>query len=86
MYNLYLARTCGITYIYSTYIRLPGHLNTSKTGQPKSLHTHIHIVTRMRRLYRTGIGLTTGFIGPNTITHNYSVYTSQRTIAAATLL
>jgi hypothetical protein len=32
--------------------------------------------------YKTGIGLTTGFIR----SHNYSVYTSQLTIAAATLL
>jgi hypothetical protein len=42
-----------------------------------------HIVWR---LYKTGIGLTTGFIGSHTVTHNYSVYTSQLTIAAATLL
>jgi hypothetical protein len=27
------------------------------------------------RLYETGIGLTTGFIGSHTVTHNYSVYT-----------
>jgi hypothetical protein len=27
------------------------------------------------RLYKTGIGLTTGFIGSHTVTHNYSVYT-----------
>jgi hypothetical protein len=36
--------------------------------------------------YKTGIGLTTGFIRSHTITHNYSVYTSQLTTAAATLL
>jgi hypothetical protein len=29
----------------------------------------------MRRLYKTGIGLTTGFIESHTVTHNYSVYT-----------
>jgi hypothetical protein len=29
--------------------------------------------------YKTGIGLTTGFIGSPTITHNYSVYASQLT-------
>jgi hypothetical protein len=29
----------------------------------------------MWRLYKTGIGLTTGFIGSHTVTHNYSVYT-----------
>jgi hypothetical protein len=29
----------------------------------------------MWRLYKTGIGLTTGFIGSQTVTHNYSVYT-----------
>jgi hypothetical protein len=40
----------------------------------------------MRRLYKTGIGLTTRFIGSDTITHNYSVYTSLFTVAAATLL
>jgi hypothetical protein len=39
----------------------------------------------MRRLYKTGIGLTTGFIGSDTITHSYSVYTSLSTVAAATL-
>jgi hypothetical protein len=27
----------------------------------------------MWRLYKTGIGLTTGFIGSHTVTHNYSV-------------
>jgi hypothetical protein len=26
-------------------------------------------------IYKTGIGLTTGFIGSHTVTHNYSVYT-----------
>jgi hypothetical protein len=36
--------------------------------------------------YKTGIGLTTGFIGSHTVTHNYSVYTLPLTIAAATLL
>jgi hypothetical protein len=38
------------------------------------------------RLYNAGIGLTTGFIGSHTVTHNYSVYTrtaSQFTIALA---
>jgi hypothetical protein len=35
----------------------------------------IHTVARMWRLYKTGIGLTTGFIGSHTVTHNYSVYT-----------
>jgi hypothetical protein len=34
-----------------------------------------YIVPRMWRLYKTGIGLTTGFIGSHTVTHNYSVYT-----------
>jgi hypothetical protein len=34
-----------------------------------------YTVARMRRLYKTGIGLTTGFIGSHTVTHNYSVYT-----------
>jgi hypothetical protein len=47
---------------------------------------HEHIVARMWRLYKMGIGLTTGFIGSHTVTHNYSVYPSQLTIAAATLL
>jgi hypothetical protein len=36
-----------------------------------------HTVARMWRLYETGIGLTTGFIGSHTVTHNYSVYTLQ---------
>jgi hypothetical protein len=35
----------------------------------------LYIVARIRRLYKTGIGLTTGFIGSHTVTHNYSVYT-----------
>jgi hypothetical protein len=38
------------------------------------------IVARMRGLYKTGIGLTTGFIGSNTVTHNYSVYSLQLNI------
>jgi hypothetical protein len=46
----------------------------------------LNIVARMRRLYKTVIGLRTGFIGSNTITHSYSVHTSLFTIAAATLL
>jgi hypothetical protein len=33
-----------------------------------------NIVVRMRRLYKTGIGLTTGFIGSHTTTHNCSVF------------
>jgi hypothetical protein len=40
----------------------------------------------MWRLYKTGIGLTTRFIGSHTVTHNYSVYTltaSQFTIVLA---
>jgi hypothetical protein len=37
----------------------------------------IYIVVRMWRLYKTGIGLTTGFIRSHTVTHNYSVYTLQ---------
>jgi hypothetical protein len=35
----------------------------------------LHIVARMWRLYKTGIGLTTGFIGSHTVIHNCSVYT-----------
>jgi hypothetical protein len=49
-------------------------------------YTHNDIVARMRRLYKTGIGLATGFIGSHTVTHNYSVYTltaSQFAIALA---
>jgi hypothetical protein len=44
-----------------------------------------YIVARMWRLYKTGIGLTNGFIGSHTVTHNYSVYTlhSQFTIVLA---
>jgi hypothetical protein len=34
-----------------------------------------YIVARMRRLYKTGIGLTTRFIGSHTVTHIYSVNT-----------
>jgi hypothetical protein len=45
----------------------------------------ILIVARMWRLYKTGIGLTTGFIRSHTVTHNYSVtlYNSQLTIVLA---
>jgi hypothetical protein len=39
----------------------------------------IDIVARMWRLYKTGIGLTTGFNGSHTVTHNYSVCTLQLT-------
>jgi hypothetical protein len=46
----------------------------------------LNIVTRKRRIYKMGIGSTTGFIGSHTITHNYSVYTLLFTVAAATLL
>jgi hypothetical protein len=40
-----------------------------------------YIVACMQRLYKTGIGLTTGFIGSHTITHSYSVYSSLKTAA-----
>jgi S-adenosylmethionine/arginine decarboxylase-like enzyme len=39
-----------------------------------------YIVARIAwRLYKTGIGITTGFIESHTITHNYSVYALQLT-------
>jgi hypothetical protein len=40
---------------------------------------YMYIDARMWRLCKTGIGLTTGFIGSHTVTHNYSVYTLQLT-------
>jgi hypothetical protein len=45
----------------------------------------LNFVARTQRLYKTGIGLTTRFIGSHTVTHNYSVYTlhSQFTIVLA---
>jgi hypothetical protein len=67
--------------------------NCQNTGQNclyfnqllRSLCVGLHIVARMRRLYETGTGLTTGFIGSHTVTLNYSVYTlhSQFTIVPA---
>jgi hypothetical protein len=36
-----------------------------------------YIVARLRRLYKTGIGLTTGFIGSHTVTV-YTLYNSQQ--------
>jgi hypothetical protein len=36
--------------------------------------------------YKTGIGLTTGFIGSQSVTHNYSVYASQLTTTESILL
>jgi hypothetical protein len=38
----------------------------------------------MWRLYKTGIGLTTGFFGSHTVTHNYSVYTLQLAVHYST--
>jgi hypothetical protein len=47
----------------------------------------IYIVARIVwQLYKTGIGLTTGFIGSHTVTHNYSVYASQLTTIESILL
>jgi hypothetical protein len=39
--------------------------------------TGFYILSRVRvaTIYKTGIGLTTGFIGSYTVTHNYRVYT-----------
>jgi hypothetical protein len=37
------------------------------------------VACKVWRLYKTGIGLTTGFIGSHTVTHNYSVCTLQLT-------
>jgi hypothetical protein len=49
--------------------------------------THGNVLSRVcGDYYKTGIGLTTGFIGSHTVTHNYSVYALHLTIAAATLL
>jgi hypothetical protein len=49
----------------------------------QELYSHrryINIVARIVwRLYKRGIGLTTGFIGSHTVTHNYSVYILQLT-------
>jgi hypothetical protein len=44
------------------------------------------ILSRVRRLYKTGIGLTTGFITSHTVTHNYSVCTLQLTTTESLLL
>jgi hypothetical protein len=48
------------------------------------INIYIYIVARMWRLYKTGIGLTTGFIGSHTVTHNYSVYTLQLAVNYST--
>jgi hypothetical protein len=47
---------------------------------PRTLCYKFNSVSRMWRLYKTGTGLTTGFIGSHTVTHNYSVYTLQFTL------
>jgi hypothetical protein len=52
---------------------------------PSCFDRPYNIVARMWRLYKTGIGLTTGFIGSHTVTHNYSVYTLQLTTAESIL-
>jgi hypothetical protein len=46
--------------------------------------SEICIVARVWRLYKTGIGLTTGFNGSHTVTHNYSVYTLQLAVHYST--
>jgi hypothetical protein len=53
---------------------LSGYFN-SRTAGLIFMKFNVDIVARMWRLYKTGIGLTTGFIGSHTVTHNYSVYT-----------
>jgi hypothetical protein len=69
---------CSVFQVYAVEFR--------KQMKIRSMAT-IYIVARMRGdYYKTGIGLTTGFIGSQTVTHNYRVYTSQLTLAAATLL
>jgi hypothetical protein len=60
--------------------------NSKKLVKENKYIFYVNIVACMRRLYKTGIGLTTGFIGSHTVTHNYSVYTltaSQFTIVLA---
>jgi hypothetical protein len=44
-----------------------------------------NVVARTATIYKTGFGLTTGFSGSHTVTHNCSVYTlhSQFTIVLA---
>jgi hypothetical protein len=50
---------------------------TRKYNNNKNKDTRIYIVARMWRLYKTGIGLTTGFIRSHTITV-YTLYNSQQ--------
>jgi hypothetical protein len=50
-------------------------VNVKHVDLYETIRFTISILARMRRLYETGIGLTTGFIGSHTVTHNYSVYT-----------
>jgi hypothetical protein len=78
--SVYASRKCTGTWC----VKL---LFSGNNMQLSSFLLDIRIVARIVwRLYKTGFGLTTGFIGSHTVTHNYSVYTSQLTIAAATLL
>jgi ABC-type uncharacterized transport system permease subunit len=54
----------------------PIHYPVKASENHIALALNINIVARIWwRLHKTGIGLTTGFIGSHTVTHNYSVYT-----------
>jgi hypothetical protein len=64
------------------WLQSPDDLQTAKY----LFQFHVDTVARMRRLYKTGIGLTTGFIGSHTVTHNYSVYTLQLTTTESLLV
>jgi hypothetical protein len=68
---------------YFIYVYCKTSLNIWHPSQDGHLITETsrgyNNVARMWRLYKTGIGLTTGFIGSHTVTHNYSAYTLQIT-------
>jgi hypothetical protein len=50
-------------------------MNTVHIAPAYLFKINFNIVACSWRLYKTGIGLTTGFIGSHIVTHNYSVYT-----------
>jgi hypothetical protein len=65
--------TVGSIFVMCRY-NYPLKSPTQLVDQSSPLLTSV-VARIVWRLYKTGIGLTAGFIGSHTVTHNYSVYT-----------
>jgi hypothetical protein len=83
MYHVYLNRR-STRLAFSTLLSAPKSSWATDFAKFVTMKMDEDTVARMWRLYNAGIGLTTGFIGSHTVTHNYSVYTLQLAVHYST--